>query len=138
MTCGVRSCVSEARLGASERSKRLTFSGVFVLAQEAVRRFESEADDAVEVVAPAENGHLAEFGLAPAGKVVLAAARKVVARDRDAVALAVKLEEDVAAPKDEQVRVLGDDGVDEAGALEVGELRVGFVGRDNVLRATGA
>lgn len=50
-----------------------------------------------------------------------------------AVAVAVELEEHVAAAEDEQVRVLGDDPVDETVALQVGELRVGFVGRDDVL-----
>lgn len=51
----------------------------------------------------------------------------------DAGALAVHLEEDIAAAEDEEVRVFGHDGVDDAGFFEVGELGIGFVGRDDIL-----
>lgn len=79
-----------------------------------------------------------ELVIAPSGQVVFAAFRKVVARDRNAVSFSVELEENVSAAKDEEVRVLRDDCVDEAALLEVRKLRVGFVRRDDVLQRCSA
>jgi hypothetical protein len=47
-------------------------------------------------------------------------------------AFGVHLEEDRPATVDEQVRVLGQDAVDEALAFEISELGIGLVGRDDV------
>lgn len=96
--------------------------------------FEPETSDAVEVVAPAQDGHVPKLCVGPAGEVVLATLCKVVAADERAQALAVELEDDVPAAEDEQVRVLGDDCIDVSALFEVCELRVCFVRRNNVLR----
>jgi hypothetical protein len=57
--------------------------------------------------------------------------------DGDAGSILLKLEDDGLAPENEQVRVLGDDAVDIAFTLEVTELRVGFVWRNDIFDAFG-
>ncbi len=50
----------------------------------------------------------------------------------------VQLEEDVATPEDEEIRVFGYYSIDKAGKFEVGELGISFVRRDDVGNIFGA
>jgi hypothetical protein len=57
---------------------------------------------------------------------------------RDGGGRHVELVEDVAAPEDEKIGVFSYYAVDKTGKLEVGELGVGFIGRDYVGDVFGA
>lgn len=81
---------------------------------------------------------MAELAVAPSCERGLCDVREVRALDFDAVAVGIHLEQHAAAAKDEQVRVLANDAVDEAHLLEVGELGIGLVGRDQVGNAVAA
>ncbi len=107
----------------------------FVLSQELMSSLEPETGDAVEVVAPAQDGHVPKLCVGPAGEVVFPTFRKIVAADERAQTFAVELENDVPAAEDEQVRVFGDDRIDVAALFEVCELRICFVRRNNILRS---
>lgn len=52
--------------------------------------------------------------------------------DLATLSIAIHLEEDVSAAKDEQVRVLCNDAVDDTSTFEEGKLGIGFVWCDDV------
>jgi hypothetical protein len=104
-----------------------------ILPHQLISRLQPESLNTLLIITPTQNRHPSKLFIAPPCKVELSTFRKVVASDVHAVPFAVEFEEDVAAAEDEEVRVFGDYGVDETGFFEVAELRVGFVGGDDVL-----
>lgn len=100
-----------------------------------MRRLESQPRNALDVITPAQDGHLPKLCVGPSREIVLATPREVPPSHLVAVAVPIELEEDVLAAKDEEIRVLGDHPVHDALAFEVGKLGVGFIGRDEVLRS---
>ena len=104
-----------------------------VLRDQLVRLSQPQPRHGRQVVAAGQDAEMAEAIGRPADKAHGIDRGEIVEADRLAEAIAIELEDHVAAAKDEEVRVFGDDGGHVLVLVEEGELRVGFVGGDHVL-----